>query len=97
VEAARGKVIFLLDQRSVGAAYLRGHVSLRGRMMFTNATPGRPTRRLSSATSEELVAVDCEDLTWCTNALDRRNEMWLPRIVEARRANTKILDAVGTP
>jgi hypothetical protein len=42
VEAARGKVIFLLDRRSVGAAYLRGHASLRGRLMFTNATPGAP-------------------------------------------------------
>jgi hypothetical protein len=42
VEVARGKVIFLLDQRSVGPAYLRGHASLRGRLMFTNATPGAP-------------------------------------------------------
>ncbi len=37
---ARGKVIFLLDQRSVGAAYLKGHPSLRHRVMFTNAAPG---------------------------------------------------------
>lgn len=40
LDAARGHVIFLLDQHSVGKAYLQGHPSLRGRAMFTNATPG---------------------------------------------------------
>ncbi len=39
---ARGKVIFLLDQRPVGPVYLAGHPSLRGRVLFTNAEPGRP-------------------------------------------------------
>nr|WP_244952535.1 phosphatidylinositol-specific phospholipase C1-like protein [Xanthomonas maliensis] len=37
---ARGKVIFLLDQRSAGDSYLPGHPSLRGRVCFTNAAPG---------------------------------------------------------
>jgi len=40
--AARGKVIFLMDQRPVGPAYLEGHPSLRGRIIFTNAEPGQP-------------------------------------------------------
>lgn len=40
LQRARGKVIFLLDQRWVGPAYLRGHPSLRGRVFFTNAAPG---------------------------------------------------------
>ena len=40
LDQARGKVIFLLDQRSVGPAYLQGHPSLRGRVLFTNAAPG---------------------------------------------------------
>lgn len=40
LDSARGKLIFLLDQRSVGPAYLHGHPSLRGRVMFTNAAPG---------------------------------------------------------
>lgn len=40
LEQARGKVIFLLDQRSVGTAYLKGHPSLRTRVAFTNAAPG---------------------------------------------------------
>ncbi|WP_184433636.1 phosphatidylinositol-specific phospholipase C1-like protein [Xanthomonas arboricola] len=38
---ARGKVVFLLDQRTAGASYLRGHPSLRGRVCFTNAVPGQ--------------------------------------------------------
>jgi hypothetical protein len=40
--AARGKVIFLMDQRPVGPVYLEGHASLRGRLIFTNAEPGQP-------------------------------------------------------
>ncbi|MDY4297253.1 MULTISPECIES: phosphatidylinositol-specific phospholipase C1-like protein [unclassified Xanthomonas] len=40
LSAARGKVVFLLDQRSIGPAYLAGHPSLRGRVCFTNADPG---------------------------------------------------------
>jgi hypothetical protein len=37
---ARGKVVFLMDQRPVGPVYLAGHPSLRGRVLFTNAEPG---------------------------------------------------------
>jgi hypothetical protein len=40
--SARGKVIFLMDQRPVGPVYLEGHPSLRGRVLFTNSTPGQP-------------------------------------------------------
>ena len=39
---ARGKVVFLMDQRPVGPVYLEGHPSLRGRVIFTNAEPGQP-------------------------------------------------------
>jgi hypothetical protein len=42
LESARGKVIFLMDQRPVGPVYLEGHPSLRGRVLFTNAEPGEP-------------------------------------------------------
>lgn len=42
LEAARGKVIFLMDQRPAGPAYLEGHPALRGRILFTNAQPGEP-------------------------------------------------------
>jgi hypothetical protein len=39
---ARGKVVFLLDQKNVTAAYVAGHPALAGRVLFTNADPGRP-------------------------------------------------------
>lgn len=42
LSSARGKVMFLLDQRPVGLIYLAGHPSLRGRVLFTNSTPGEP-------------------------------------------------------
>jgi hypothetical protein len=35
-------VIFLMDQAHVGPIYLEGHPGLRGLILFTNATPGRP-------------------------------------------------------
>ena len=40
--SARGKVVFLMDQRSVGPVYLEGHPALAGRIIFTNAEPGQP-------------------------------------------------------
>lgn len=40
--SARGKLVFLMDQRPVGPVYLAGHPSLRGRVLFTNAEPGQP-------------------------------------------------------
>jgi hypothetical protein len=40
--ASRGKVVFLMDQHPVGPVYLEGHPSLRGRVIFTNSTPGQP-------------------------------------------------------
>ena len=40
--SARGKVIFLMDQRPVTPVYLEGHPSLRGRVIFTNGVPGEP-------------------------------------------------------
>jgi hypothetical protein len=42
LEQARGKIIFLLDQRRVGPLYTKGHPSLEGRVLFTNAQPGTP-------------------------------------------------------
>jgi hypothetical protein len=42
LSAARGKVVFLLDQSNVTAAYLAGHPSLKGRVAFTNADPAAP-------------------------------------------------------
>ena len=42
LKAARGKVVFLMDQRPVGPVYLQGHESLAGRVIFTNAEAGQP-------------------------------------------------------
>ena len=42
LDRARGKVVFLMDQRPVGPVYLAGHPSLLGRVIFTNAEPGQP-------------------------------------------------------
>ncbi|HEY6272503.1 MAG TPA: phosphatidylinositol-specific phospholipase C1-like protein [Terriglobales bacterium] len=42
LEQSRGKVIFLMDQRKAGPAYLKGHPALRNRIIFTNAEPGEP-------------------------------------------------------
>lgn len=39
---ARGKVIFLMDQKPVGPIYTKGHPLLEGRVLFTNASPGQP-------------------------------------------------------
>ena len=41
--AARGKVMFLMDNgEPYRSRYLAGHPGLRGRLVFTNSTPGRP-------------------------------------------------------
>jgi hypothetical protein len=42
LEKARGHVIFLLDQRKIETVYTEGHSSLKGRVFFTNAEPGKP-------------------------------------------------------
>jgi hypothetical protein len=42
LDKARGKVIFLLDQKHAGPIYAAGHPSLKGRLIFTNAEPGQP-------------------------------------------------------
>jgi Phosphoinositide phospholipase C, Ca2+-dependent len=57
---ARGKVVFLMDQRPVEAVYTEGHPSLRGRVIFTNATPGAPDAAFTeenSGTKEEIDAL----------------------------------------
>jgi hypothetical protein len=42
LEKARGRVIFLMDQRKAETMYTEGHPSLKGRLLFTNAEPGKP-------------------------------------------------------
>jgi hypothetical protein len=57
---ARGKVVFLMDQRPVGPVYLDGHPSLRGRVIFTNAVPGQPDAAFTEendGSPEEIAAL----------------------------------------
>lgn len=57
---ARGKVVFLMDQRPVEAVYTEGHPSLRGRVIFTNAVPGAPDAAFTEendGTKEEIDAL----------------------------------------
>ena len=43
VDEARGRTMFLMDNAGTyRTSYLAGHPSLRGRVLFTNATPGQP-------------------------------------------------------
>lgn len=60
LETSRGKVVFLMDQRSVGPVYLAGHASLRGRVLFTNAEPGEPDAAFverNSGSADEIKAL----------------------------------------
>jgi hypothetical protein len=57
---ARGKVIFLMDQRNVGPLYLEGHPNLHGRVLFTNAAPGEPDAAFTEendGTEQEIAAL----------------------------------------
>ena len=49
VDNAHGKVVFLLDRRRVGPIYTKGHPSLEGRVLFTNAQPGTPDGAFTEA------------------------------------------------
>jgi calcium-dependent phosphoinositide phospholipase C len=60
LEQARGMVIFLMDQRSVGPLYLDGHPNLQGRVLFTNAAPGQPDAAFTEendGTEQEIAAL----------------------------------------
>ncbi len=68
--AARGKVVFLMDQRPVGPVYLEGHPSLRGRVIFTNAEPGQPDCAFTEQNdgSGEVIAAWFAKAIWCAPA-----------------------------
>ena len=60
LSTARGKVVFLMDQRPVEAIYTTGHPSLQGRVIFTNARPGEPDAAFTEendGTPEEIDAL----------------------------------------
>ncbi len=55
---ARGKIIFLLDQRKVESVYTDGYPSLKGRIAFTNALPGQPDAAFTEANDFSPEAID---------------------------------------
>jgi len=55
---ARGRVLFLMDQKKAGPAYLEGHTSLRGRILFTNADPGAPDAAFVEQNEGSAAAID---------------------------------------
>jgi hypothetical protein len=55
---ARGKVIFLMDQRKVEGIYTDGHPSLRGRILFTNAVPGAPDAAFTEENDGSLTEIN---------------------------------------
>jgi hypothetical protein len=60
LKAARGKVVFLLDQTNVTATYVADHPALAGRILFTNAAPGSPDAAFveqNDATPEAIAAL----------------------------------------
>ena len=55
---SRGKVIFLMDQKDVGPIYTEGHPVLQGRVLFTNADPGRPDAAFIEENSGTQAVID---------------------------------------
>ena len=55
---ARGKVMFLMDQRPMEPVYTEGHPSLQGRVLFTNGTPGEPDAAFTEANDETPEVID---------------------------------------
>jgi Phosphoinositide phospholipase C, Ca2+-dependent len=55
---ARGKVVFLMDQKKMGPLYLEGHPSLKGRILFTNADPGTPDAAFTEQNDAPADAID---------------------------------------
>jgi len=60
LKAARGKVVFLLDQTNITPIYTPGHPALQGRVLFTNAKAGTPDAAFvehNDATPDEIDAL----------------------------------------
>ncbi len=89
LKEARGKVVFLMDQRSAEPAYTQGHPNLEGRVLFTNAVPGAADAAFTeenNGTVEEIDALarqgylirtrtDADTVQARTNDTARRDEV----------------------
>jgi Phosphoinositide phospholipase C, Ca2+-dependent len=58
LKEARGKVIFLMDQKKMGPLYLEGHPSLKGRILFTNADAGTADAAFIEQNDEPAEAIE---------------------------------------
>ncbi|GAA3751344.1 phosphatidylinositol-specific phospholipase C1-like protein [Terriglobus aquaticus] len=58
LESARGKVVFLLDNRKFTAMYSEGHPALRGRVLFTNSAPGTPESAFEEQNNGTAESID---------------------------------------
>ncbi|WP_419805190.1 phosphatidylinositol-specific phospholipase C1-like protein [Terriglobus sp.] len=58
LDSARGKVMFLLDNRKFTAMYSEGHLALRGRVLFTNSAPGTPESAFEEQNSGTAASID---------------------------------------
>jgi hypothetical protein len=87
--AARGKIVFLMDQRPMGPVYTQGHPNLEGRVLFTNAVPGAPGAAFTEENDGTPEAID---------ALVRQGYLVRTRTdadtVQARTDDTRRRDAV---
>lgn len=86
---ARGKVVFLMDQRPMEAVYTAGHPNLESRVLFTNAVPGAPDAAFTEENDGTPEAID---------ALVRQGYLVRTRTdadtVQARTNDTRRRDAV---
>jgi hypothetical protein len=55
---ARGKVAFLMDQLSMEPVYTQGHPALQGRILFTNAIPGKPDAAFTEQNDSSAAAIE---------------------------------------
>ena len=58
LDSARGKVMFLLDNRKFTAMYAEGHPALRGRVLFTNSASGTPESAFEEQNSGTAESID---------------------------------------
>jgi len=58
LDKARGRVVFLMDQRHVETIYTENHPSLRGRILFTNAEPGLPDAAFTEQNDGTRATID---------------------------------------
>jgi hypothetical protein len=56
--SARGKVVFLMDQRPVTGVYTTGHPALRGRVIFTNSVAGAPDAAFTKENTPNKEQID---------------------------------------